>query len=216
MGSFTYQKWIKWESETAIINALFDGNKRFGELLEITELSKPVLIRRLKELKKKGKVAFIPEEEIRRFYYHLVKENITIDDVIQKKIDILSKVFVDGLIFVANTQEISNKEYSENLNRLVPLIFRFKMISYNTAPEEIQREWLKVSLGNRFANNIEKIYPEDRCLFPTITPFWELIAYRHADPTKFKEQLLELLESQIKLTKDSYKEMVLKKGNQEE
>ena len=210
-----HQKWLKWESETNIINALFEGDKRFGELLEMTELSKPVLIRRLKELKKKGKVEFIPEEETRRFHYHLLLEGLNIDDMIQTGIDLLSKDIVDGLKGAALKQEIHDMEYNELLKDSIPLLFQFRMWAWISASKDIQRELLKVSLGIEFAKNIKQIFPKNRKIFPKFIPLWQVAGNYPPDSKEFKEHLLEQIYSTIKHLTEFIQKRVLNESKSE-
>ena len=193
-----HQKWLKWESETNIINALFEGDKRFGELLEMTELSKPVLIRRLKELKKKGKVEFIPDEETRRFHYHLIQESLNLDDVIQTGISALSNSIIESLTIAAKKPEITDKEYNKFLNYVIPLLFQFRMWAGISASKDVQREWFKVSLGLGFTKKVEQIFPNNRKVFPNFIPLWELDENYHFNSKEFKEYILKQIYLTIK------------------
>ena len=192
-----HQKWLKWESETNIINALSEEDKRFSELLELTELSKPVLISRLKELKKKGKVEFIPNEETRRFQYHLIQENCDLDDMIQIGIHILSKDIVETLKEVAKNPKLSDKKYNQALNDLIPMLFKYRNWAYSSASEELQKEWLKVSLGMNVSKNVEEIFPAERVISSELRPIWQLATNYPPNSREFKEYLLKQIYSKI-------------------
>jgi DNA-binding HxlR family transcriptional regulator len=194
--TFKYQKWIKMESERIIINALFYEDKRFGELLEVTDLSKPVLIRRLKELKKKGKVEFVPEEETRRFYYRLNKKTLTIDDMIQAGIDALSNVILEGLKRAAKSDK-TDIEYNKLLRKGIPLLFQYRMWANISAPKDLQSEWLKLCLGTGFGKDLNKIFPKNRRIFPEFIPYWNLAGNHPPDSKVFKEHLLEQINSTV-------------------
>lgn len=76
---------MKWESEGLIINALFEGDKRFNQLKKYTELSNPVLAKRLKELEKQERINAIPDSKTKRFFYSLNHTKINSLDEKRKK-----------------------------------------------------------------------------------------------------------------------------------
>ena len=166
---FAYQKWIKWEGERAIINTLHDGDKSFTELVESTDLSKPVLSIRLKELKRRGKIKTVPDIKTKRFLYHLNLKSLNAQDKRYIEYHKLSKLILLVLKERAKDSSISDEEYAAKLTIGVFNLFDLKMRAYRTAPLEIQREWGKTTLGLEFVKSIPELFPEDRELLKHLT-----------------------------------------------
>lgn len=165
----SYQKWIKWESERAIINALHDGDKSFTELVGLTDLSKPVLSLRLKELEKRGKIKTVPDLKTKRFLYHLNLKSLDDHDKRYIEHHMFSKLIVLYLKERAKDSSISDEEYATRLMDFVFRLFSLKMRAYRAAPLEIQREWLKTTLGLEFVESIPELFPEKRELLKYLT-----------------------------------------------
>jgi len=159
---FNYQKWIKWEGERAIINTLLDGDKSFTELVESTDLSKPVLSIRLKELEKKGRIKTVPDTKTKRFLYHLNLKSLNAQDKRYFEIHTLSKLILSYLKELAKDSSIPDEEYATRLTRGVSWLFDLKMRAYRSAPMEIQREWIKTTMGLEFVESLPELFPESR------------------------------------------------------
>jgi len=196
MSVFTYQKWKKRESEQKIINALSDGNKSFGDLLDLTNLSKPVLSKRLKSLIKQNKIEVVPETEAKRFLYRLIYESL---DATEKALVILhelSKYVVTFLEKSAKDPTISDKEYVNMLIEGISMLWKFRMFAYTLAPKSVREEWLKTTVGLEFVREIPKLFPENRNLLPHMLyeiPLEEQTIFKSKDLKQTADRLLEYL-----------------------
>jgi len=160
--SFTYQQWKKRESEQRIINALSEGDLSFGELLESTELSKPVLSERLKGLDGKGKIEIVPDTKTKRFLYHLISESLDSVEEALFLLHALSMYVVKSLAKFAKDSSMSNEEFKTKLVEGIRILFTFKMYSYRLAPKAAQTEWLRNTLGLEFVKMMPQILHEER------------------------------------------------------
>jgi len=164
--SFTYQKWNKLESEQRIINTLNDGDRSFGELLKLTELSKPVLSERLRSLIEQGKIESVAEPKIKRFLYHLNYGSLDKMEEVHLKIHGLSKYILTGLAKFAKDSSISDEEYRTKLYDGIASLLSLKIYAVRVAPKSAQREWLKNALGLEFMGIMPKLFPENRNVLP--------------------------------------------------
>lgn len=208
MQPFTYQKWKKRESERKIINALREGDKRFSELLQLTELSKPVLSERLNSLAKQSKVEIVPEIETKRFLYHLIYKNL---DDIEKGFVLLHRLsehIVRDLVKSARDSSISDEEYTKRLLEGVAVLFNLRMTMYHTiTPIPVQKEFLKTTVGVEFVTEMPKLFPEDRDISPYILDGMspkEQAIYKSKETREAAKRVLEYLEMNVeKLSKKS-------------
>jgi len=160
--TFGYQKWRKEESEQRIINALVEMAKTFSDLLNETNLSKPILSERLKSLRKQGKISVVPDVEKRRFRYNLKWDSL--EDREQNGV-IFSQLSKQTLMEVeekAGDSSISDERYLEILEYVVQLLISFKLAIYLRAPFEVKREWIANTFGVEFANKMPTIFPKER------------------------------------------------------
>jgi len=203
--SFTYQQWKKQESEQRILNTLNDGDRSFSDLLELTELSKPVLSDRLKGLKKQAKIKIVPETETKRFLYQLVYESL--DDVEKSfvLIHVLSKYVVMYAAKLARNSSVSDEEYSKQLVQDVSTLFTFRMLAHTIAPGPVKGEWLKTTLGLEFVKMMPKLFPENRNILPHVLDGMspkEQAIYSSEETEEAAKQVLEYLENIVeKLSK---------------
>ena len=167
MSKFTYQKWRKQESEQRIINALSDGKKSYGELLIITNLSKPVLSERLRSLEEKGKIESVPERKTKRFLYHLKNEKL---DYRENALVLLHKVSNYGLDILeeyAKDPSISDQEYADKLLESSWTIFHFRLLETVFEPLPAREEWIRNVLGSEFVERMPKLLmPDNRNIKP--------------------------------------------------
>lgn len=197
---FTYQQWKKRESEQRIINALNDGDKSFGDLLEQTELSKPILSKRLKSLTKQDKIDIVPEKKTKRFLYHLLYESL--DDVEKSLVllHVLSKYAVAYLAKFAKDPSVSNEEYVKRLMVGIKILFTFKMWATFLAPKPVQVEWYKNTLGLEFVRMMPKLLSENRPILPYIFDEMspkEQAVYKSENVKEAANQLLEHLKTLV-------------------
>lgn len=166
LTKLSYQEWVKWESERNIINALYEGDRSFTDLVELTYLSKPVLSRRLKELKKEGKIKIVPETETKRFLYHLIRENLDTADVLFIKMYVVSKGLVSSVAKLAKDTSISDREYDAVFQNTLSMLLAIKMdalIHERTISElDIHKAWLKSTFGSAFVKNLSELNPDIR------------------------------------------------------
>jgi len=200
MEIFTYQKWKKRESEQRIINALNDGDKRFGNLLKLTDLSKPVLGERIKSLTKQGKIEVVPKIETRRFVYHLVYESL--DDVEKGLVLLhgLCNYAVGCLEKFAKDSSISDKEYASMFMEGILILFNFGMLKHTLAPKQVKEEWLKTILGLEFSRRMPTLFPENRTVLPYLIDGMspkEQAIYKSKDVKEAANRLLEHLNMMI-------------------
>jgi DNA-binding transcriptional ArsR family regulator len=166
MSRFTYQKWKKQESEQRIINALSDGNKSYGELLIITNLSKPVLSERLRSLEEKGKIESVPERKTKRFLYHLKNEKLDDRENILVLLHKMSNYGLDVLEKYAKDPSISDQEYADKLLESFSTIFHFRLLETIFKPIPAREEWIRNVLGSEFVERIPELLPDNRNIMP--------------------------------------------------
>lgn len=199
----SFQKWIKWKSERAIINALNEGDRSFSELIDLTDLSKPVLSQRLKELERAGKIESVPEMKTKRFLYHLNHEALDTIDELHIKLHIVSKIIVYYLANFARDSSISDEEYVTKLEKGLYWLFDFRMMAYRVSPSDVQKEWLKTTLGLEFVSSLSDLFPENREILEYLTkdkPSKELSILKARDAEKAAKQLIEFLDKIIEKT----------------
>lgn len=197
---FTYQKWIKLESERSIISGLYEGDKSFSDLADLTDLSKPVLSERLKELTKEGKIAIVPDIETKRFLYRLIRENLDTVDEVQIKVHILSKIVMAYLTGFAKDLSISDEKYATRLGECVLILFNLRLLSYMVAPLDLQEQWLKNTLGSEFVSKLSQVYPKNRNILKYIAKgisSKELTILTTEDPEEAAHEINELIDSII-------------------
>lgn len=195
---FTYQKWIKWESERCIISALYERDRTFTDLADLTSLSKPVLSQRLKELKKQGKIEIVPEIETKKFLYHLTREKLDTIDEIFIKIHRFSKITISYLTNCAKKPSISDEEYAKILGEGVSVLFTFRLWLYGVTPIDIRKEWAKNTMGLEFVRSIPQLFPETRNILKYTTKnisSMELTMLKAKDVKEAANRLLEHLNS---------------------
>ena len=158
----SYQEWMKWESERNIINALYEGDRSFTDLVMLTYLSKPVLSRRLKELKKEGKIEIVPEIETKKFLYRLVHENLDKADVTFIKMYLVSKALISLVTRFAKDKSIPKKEYDAMFENTLLMLLYIKIDSLKIAAPDIQKVWLKSIFGSDFIKNFLELIPDIR------------------------------------------------------
>lgn len=161
---FTYQKWLRQESEQRIINALYDGDKGFGDLLDLTDLSKPILSERLKDLTRRGKIDVVPHKATKRFLYSLIKESLDQRERIHLFFHKLSQVSVKKLEEAAKDPSTSEHEYIELLGETVMELISHRLRVFLMAPRPAMKEWLRMVLGSEFANKMSSIFPRERLM----------------------------------------------------
>lgn len=199
--SFTYQKWKKLESQQRILNALSDSDKSFADLLEETELSKPILSKRLKSLMKQGKIELVPDVKTKRFLYHLVYE--ALDDIEKALVMLhnLSNYVIANLEKFAADPAIDDEEYARRLTEGTMILFNFKMLEHFIAPKHIQEGYLKVTLGLEFVKKMQKLFPNNRKILPYIfnemSPKEQAI-YESKEIEEAAKRILEFLNPLIK------------------
>lgn len=196
---FTYQKWIKLESERSIINGLYEGDRSFSDLAKLTDLSKPVLSERLKELTKEGKIKIVPDIETKKFLYRLIHKNLDTVDEVQIKVHILSKIVVAYLTGFAKEPSISDKEYATRYGECVSILFNLRLLSFLAVPLDLREQWLKNTLGSEFVSKLSQIYPKNRDILKYIAKgisSKELIILAE-NPEEAKREIRELLDSII-------------------
>ena len=197
---FIYQKWKKWESEVSIISILYEGDRTFTDLADLTSLSKPVLSQRLKELKKQGKIEIVPEIETKKFLYHLIRENLDTIDEIFIKIHMFSKITISFLTNFAKDPSISDEEYAKKLAEGILLLFFLRQWLYGLSPIDIRKEWAKNTMGLEFVKSIPQLFPETRDIlkYTTKTIFsMKPTMFKTKDQKEAANQLLEHLNSII-------------------
>jgi len=159
---FTHQEWLRQESEQRIINALSDGDKGFGDLLVLADLSKPILSERLKDLTRRGKVDVVPHKATKRFLYSLKKESLEQSEWINLFFHKLSKAIVERLEEAANDPSTSEQEYMKMLEKEIMALMNFKLTTILMAPHDAKKEWLRTAFGSEFANKFTSILPRER------------------------------------------------------
>lgn len=196
----SHQKRIRWESERRIINALYEGDRSFTSLIKLTDLSKPVLSQRLKELKKEGKIGIVPETATRRFLYHLIQENLDTADEIFIKMYMVSKVFVSSLTKLAKDPSISDKEYDAMFENAISILITIKMQSYRLASPDVWKAWLKSTFGVEFVKNLSELLPDSRRTLPTVKSLHpkHLAVLKAKDRKELEKRLLEFYDHIIK------------------
>lgn len=196
MNTFTYQNWKKRESEQRIINALSNGDKTYSELLNLTELSKPILGERLKSLEKQGKTRSVAESKTKRFLYHLRNEKL--DDFEKARILIynLSMLILGFLEAFADDNTISDKEYSQKLLEGINVLLQNKMYEMIAAPLPEQEEWIRNFIGPETAKRLPKLfYPKNRSLSSIREQIFpqEQALFKSKDVKKASKELLRFL-----------------------
>ena len=154
--SFHYQKLIKLQNKIVIISALYEKDKRFGELLQETDISRTILSKRIKELQQNQKVSWIPDLETKRAKYHLKVENLDhleraglcLEIITKRKINHLKKLSKEDTTTVKFF-----KEFSDITIEIMLLRARF----YNVASAGIYKEYIKITHGLEFLRNIDLI-----------------------------------------------------------
>jgi len=204
---FVYQEWAKYESERAIINSLFKENKRFGEITKETMISKPVLIKRLRELEKQGKIERVPEPKTKSFPYHLNPEKINNQDKIGWKIHQLSEFYVNMITELAKDNTVKQEKFYEAYENIMQKLFFLKMSQYSFAPPEIAGEWLKNTLGLETVRNLKDFLLTPRIVKIALDPKEPAI-----DVTKEEQEdsFLESLDKEIEILNDAKKQLTKK------
>jgi len=198
--SYRYQNWKKWQSERAIINALYGANRTFSDLIDLTDLSKPVLSQRLKELTRENKINVIPDVKTKRFLYHLNHENLDPIDEVFIKIHVLSKIIIAYLAKFAKDPSISDEEYVKRLGDGILMLFNIRLQSYGMTPIDIQEEWAKNIMGLEFVSSVPQLFSETRNILKYTTKnisTLELALLRPKNPKEAANQLLGHLNSII-------------------
>jgi DNA-binding HxlR family transcriptional regulator len=163
MTTFTYQNWKRKESEQRIINELGDGNKSYGELLKLTDLSKPILSERLKGLEEQGKVTSVAESKTKRFLYHLQHEKLDKSEKGRIILHELSKIILRHLGVSVNDKTISDKKYFTMARDSLGTLIQFKMYDAFLAPFPEVEEWFRSFLGPEFAKMLPTLLlPQNR------------------------------------------------------
>lgn len=195
MSRFTYQNWKKKEIEQRIINVLNDGNKSFTTLLQLTEISKPILSQRLDGLEEQEKIKSVPEPKTKRFLYHLETEKL--DDIEKANVSIhnYSMLTLDCLEEFAKDPNMPDEEYWERLGKGITALMTFKMyeLMMSTGPET--QEYLKTIIGPEFAKRSKNLFPENRNLenaLKTMLPTDQAV-FGSKDAKQAATQLLEHL-----------------------
>lgn len=161
--AFKYQEWKTEESEQRIINSLSEGNKTFGELLKLTDLSKPVLSRRLKELQKKGKIDVVPDKDTKRFLYSLIEESLDDKERMRLNLSIITKFLIRGLEQKAKDRSVSNSEYLDWLKKILAILWDFRMMGYiSLVSLSEEKEWWRNTFGSEFVNRLPYLFPKER------------------------------------------------------
>lgn len=161
--TFKYQEWKTEESEQRIINSLSGGDKTFGELLRLTDLSKPVLSKRLKGLQKKGKIDLVPDKKTKRFLYSLIEESLDDKERMRLNLSIITNFLIDGLEQKAKDPSVSDNEYLDWLKKTMAILWDLRVLGYvyfMSLPQE--KEWWRLTFGSEFANRMPSIFRKDR------------------------------------------------------
>jgi hypothetical protein len=159
---FSYQKWKKQESEQKIINALLIQPRTKSALLEMTDLSKPILSERLEDLKRQGKIELVVDEKEKRFLYKLVQEKLSIDEQTRLKISFLTQRIITALYNDSTNASIYDEVYQKNLNEGMQLISTLKFYESYFKPTAERDEYLKTVYGVEFVKQIPLLFPENR------------------------------------------------------
>jgi DNA-binding transcriptional ArsR family regulator len=162
LSTFSYQSWKKQESEQRIMDALNDKDRSFSELLELTELSKPILSERLKNLEKRRKIEAVPEKATKRFLYHLCSKSLDIVEKARLRLHTHSRIILDILGGFALDPSTSDREYVDRLTKGVSALFNLRLLENTLMPASLQQEWLKTTLGVEFAKRLPKLFPKSR------------------------------------------------------
>lgn len=163
MSTFTYQNWKKRGSEQRVINALDNGDKSYTELLDLTDLSKPILSERLKNLEKQGKIRSVAESKTKRFLYQLKHERLDDSEKARILLHNLSMVVLNYLEVFAGDRRISDGKYSQRMVEGINALLGYKMYEMIVTPLPEQEEWIKNFIGPEFAKRLPKLFfPENR------------------------------------------------------
>lgn len=200
MAPFKYQNWKKRESEQRILNGLSTGDRSFGELLDLTHLSKPILSMRLKSLEKERRVKVVPDTKTKRFLYHLEYGKLSDPEKARVLLHSLS-VLVIAYLEESAEASISDKEYAHRLMEGFTALQNFRMFEILILPRSEQEEYLRAALGPEFAERIPKLFPEGRNVFGHILESMapkEQAIYRTESVKDAASQLLKYLNTTIK------------------
>jgi hypothetical protein len=162
MKAFMYQSWKKKESEQRIINVLSQEDKTHTQLLALTELSKPILSERLHSLEEQDKIASVPDTRTKRFLYHLNYNRLDDSEKFYLNLYSFSMIGIEHLKEIANDSSIADKEYFDELGRIIDLLLTFRLLRMSVAPPQDQGEWLKTILGPEFARDLGLVLPNNR------------------------------------------------------
>jgi DNA-binding HxlR family transcriptional regulator len=199
MTPFTFQQWKRKESEQRILDALSTCDRSFGELLGLTQLSKPILSTRLKDLEKDTKVKTVPDTKTKRFLYHLEYGKLNDVEKAHVLVDSLSKVTLDYLEELADNTSISDKEYSDKLAIGITALFNLKMNEMMMKPPPEQKEWLKTVMGPEFAERMPRLL-ENRDISSLLCKMssGEQAIFKSKDAREAAAQLLKYVRRQTK------------------
>jgi len=197
LGAFSYQSWKKQESEQRILDALNDKDKSFSELLELTELSKPILSERLKDLEKRKKIENVPETATKRFLYHLCSESLDAVEKARLRLHTHSRIIVGSLEGFALDPSISDKDYMDALTKGILALFNLRLLENTLMPISLRQEWLKTTLGVEFTKRLPNLFPKNRdasIRTLNILSLNELSIYESNDEKEAATKILEYMD----------------------
>lgn len=165
METFQYQKEKSKESEEKIINALSSGERRFTELLKMTDLSKPVLNNHLHRMQKKGMVKKVKQAK-GRDRYKLIAGALEHGYVKRILFSLLSTQIFNDVFEATGESKWTNKEFIEKFTKkvgLLELIVLYLGLSIGRKDPAEGGKWIEDAFGTL----IQK-YAWRRCFFRQI------------------------------------------------
>lgn len=196
METFQYQKKKRRENEKKIINALGGEERRFLELLKMTDLSKPVLNNHLHRMQKEGKVKRIKQKK-KRPTYKLVAGALEHGYIKRILFSVLSTQLFNDVFEATGTREWTDKEFIHRFNEkvgLLELAVLYIGLSIGRKDPEEGGRWIEEAFGTL----IQK-YAWRRCFFRQIMGGkYELkrpVLLEEPVTVEFKDKLVRLPEA---------------------
>jgi DNA-binding transcriptional ArsR family regulator len=196
METFQYQKEKRKDSEEKIINALCGEERRFAELLKMTDLSKPVLSKHLHRMQKEGTVKKIKEKK-KRPRYKLVAGAFEHGYIKRILFSVLSTQLFNDVFEATGTGEWTDKEFIHRFNEkvgLLELTVLYIGLSIGRDDPEEGGRWIEEAFGTL----IQK-YAWRRCFFRQIEGGeYELkrpVLLKGPVTVEFKDKLVKLPEA---------------------
>lgn len=201
LSAFSYQSWKKQESEQRILDALNDKDRSFSELLELTELSKPILSERLKDLEKGKKIENVPETATKRFLYHLCVKSLDAVEKARLRLHTHSRIIINILENFAQDPSTSDEDYTDRLTKGILALFNLRLLENTLMPVSLQQEWLKTTLGVEFMKRLPTLFPKNRNVsISTLNrqSMKDLSIYESDDAKEAATKILEYMDTILK------------------